>query len=154
VHVADFDTARLHDNDNVMTFQGKLVGSPAYMAPELFSGAEFTDKSDVYSIAILLNELMVRVVTGEHQRPYTGVTVPNLLGGMGVLVYASGGDNNRPVVPPNSPQTFVDLVRKCWTGDASKRLSCAQLLASLPAVLRDLGANKSLWIDDANRGAI
>jgi hypothetical protein len=127
--VADFDTARLHDN--FMTFQNKV--SVRVVLCDLLTcahcswlarlrtwhqscsqvrrckrvhgvhharaGAEFTDKSDVYSIAIVLHELMVRVVVGEHQasvvcvlvaraimfdlcaqRPYAGVAVPNLPG--------------------------------------------------------------------------
>jgi hypothetical protein len=66
--IADFDTARLLESENFATFEGKMVGSPGYLPPEMMQGGTFTAKGDVYSIGIMLNELAVRVITGSARR--------------------------------------------------------------------------------------
>merc|ERR1711916_258873 len=58
IKVADFDTARF--NDSSASLSGRLVGSPSYIAPELFNGDTFNSRSDVYSIGIIANEMTVR----------------------------------------------------------------------------------------------
>ena len=33
------------------------VGTPAYIAPQLLSGERYDEKADVYSLAVVLNEM-------------------------------------------------------------------------------------------------
>jgi hypothetical protein len=49
-----------------LTDEGSLIGTPTYMSPELASGEEASDKSDVYSLGIVAYELL----TG--RAPFTG----------------------------------------------------------------------------------
>jgi predicted Ser/Thr protein kinase len=51
---------------------GRTVGTPFYMAPELFAGAPATVVSDVYAVGVL----MFYLVTGEH--PYVAATTDEL----------------------------------------------------------------------------
>jgi serine/threonine protein kinase len=46
------------EKSSVLTVEGTLLGSPAYMSPEQGFGEEATERSDVYSAGILLFELL------------------------------------------------------------------------------------------------
>ena len=62
-----------------------LVGTPAYMAPEVLDGQPATERSDQFSFCVALHEAL----TG--QRPFTGGTAPELRDAMraGVTMRAS-----------------------------------------------------------------
>lgn len=64
VLVTDFGIARMVDSAT-STMVG--IGSPAYMAPELVRGQDPTPQSDIYSLGIVLYEML----TG-GERPFTG----------------------------------------------------------------------------------
>lgn len=51
---------------------GQLAGTPYYLAPELLSGAAFSPKSDVWSIGIVLYQMMTL------ELPFVGRTLPQL----------------------------------------------------------------------------
>jgi serine/threonine protein kinase len=55
--IMDFGIARLHGTER-MTRQGAIIGSIAYMAPEQILGRQGDERSDIYSLAIVLYELL------------------------------------------------------------------------------------------------
>ena len=65
--IADFGIARAV-TESTMTYSGNIVGSVHYFSPEQAKGAYITPKSDVYSLGILLYEM----ITGTL--PFTGDT--------------------------------------------------------------------------------
>ncbi len=62
-HVADFGLARLDERSIMLTHEGQVLGTPAYMAPEQARGnwSEVNGRSDQYSLGVILYELL----TGE-----------------------------------------------------------------------------------------
>jgi tetratricopeptide (TPR) repeat protein/predicted Ser/Thr protein kinase len=60
VHVADFGLAR-SIGESGMTASGAILGSPAYMSPEQVTGDATDERSDIYSLGVMLFQL----VTGE-----------------------------------------------------------------------------------------
>ena len=66
--VADFGIARLVQTagGDTLTATGMSVGTAAYMSPEQFSGEKVDGRSDIYSLACVLYELLV------GQVPFTG----------------------------------------------------------------------------------
>ena len=56
VTLTDFGVARAADSENTRT--GLVLGSPAYMAPELLAGAPPTAASDLYALGVLLFQLL------------------------------------------------------------------------------------------------
>jgi eukaryotic-like serine/threonine-protein kinase len=70
VKITDFGAAFLRRSDVTGLMN---VGSPAYMSPEQISGAELTHQSDMFSLGIVLFELL----TG--QRPFPASSVPDML---------------------------------------------------------------------------
>ena len=67
----DFGLARLHDATR--TRSGLLLGTPAFMAPELLAGASADARSDLYALAAMLFQLL----TG--RLPHEGDSMGHLL---------------------------------------------------------------------------
>jgi tRNA A-37 threonylcarbamoyl transferase component Bud32 len=61
----DFGVAQILDLER-MTVTGQLLGSPAYMAPELFEGKPLDVRTDVFSVGVMLYQM----ATG--QLPFSG----------------------------------------------------------------------------------
>ena len=70
IKVCDMGLARFNTEKNHSTL-AKPCGTYAYLAPELFFGKKFTEKADVYSMGILLLEMVVRTIT----RKYSGTNI-------------------------------------------------------------------------------
>jgi len=59
VCLTDFGIAKTVDDPTTITAGGELVGTIAYMAPEILEGRPATSLSDVYSLAAVTHELLV-----------------------------------------------------------------------------------------------
>ncbi|MGB0591288.1 MAG: serine/threonine protein kinase [Myxococcota bacterium] len=69
VKVLDFGIAKIADADITQaTKTGMICGTPSYMSPEQAMGRELDGRSDIYSLGILLWELL------EDRRPFEGNT--------------------------------------------------------------------------------
>jgi tRNA A-37 threonylcarbamoyl transferase component Bud32 len=66
--LTDFGIAKQTTVDNELTSTGTILGSPFYMSPEQAEGLAVDGRSDIYSLGVILYELL----TGE--RPYQGDT--------------------------------------------------------------------------------
>ncbi len=64
IKVADFGIA--HMSDSNLTQEGAMIGTPHYMSPEQFQGRKVDGRSDLFSLAVMLYEML----TGE--KPFTG----------------------------------------------------------------------------------
>ena len=61
VKVLDFGIAKLLDEDarsGHLTVDGGIIGTPAYMAPERFRGVTPTGATDVYSVGVMLYQML------------------------------------------------------------------------------------------------
>jgi serine/threonine protein kinase len=52
----DFGIAQIIDHQK-LTMTGQLLGSPAYMAPELISGKPIDARTDLFAVGIMLYQL-------------------------------------------------------------------------------------------------
>jgi serine/threonine protein kinase len=61
VKVLDFGIAKMLDEDaraGSVTVDGGLIGTPAFMAPERFRGGTLTGATDVYSVGVMLYQML------------------------------------------------------------------------------------------------
>ncbi|MEM1202317.1 MAG: protein kinase [Acidobacteriota bacterium] len=61
VKVLDFGIAKLVGESEIkqqLTLEGNSVGTPAYMAPERFTNDPYDGRADVYSVAVMLYEML------------------------------------------------------------------------------------------------
>lgn len=56
--VTDFGLAGFADHRTAITISGALVGTPSYMAPEQVDGAPLGPQADIFSLGVMLYELM------------------------------------------------------------------------------------------------
>jgi len=64
--LTDFGIAKASNSSTQMTQTGKLIGTPEYMSPEQCRGRKVDGRSDLYSLGIILYEMLTRQV------PFTG----------------------------------------------------------------------------------
>eukprot|EP00186_Timspurckia_oligopyrenoides_P000180 CAMPEP_0182445108 /NCGR_PEP_ID=MMETSP1172-20130603/3349_1 /TAXON_ID=708627 /ORGANISM="Timspurckia oligopyrenoides, Strain CCMP3278" /LENGTH=1157 /DNA_ID=CAMNT_0024640817 /DNA_START=148 /DNA_END=3621 /DNA_ORIENTATION=+ len=119
VKIGDFGLVHFLDsNDNSLSGGGPVghAGTYQYMAPEVIANDAATEKSDVYSFAILLWEIMARKL------PYLGMD-PQMVA-QNVL-----SNHLRPPIMPFFPQPMAVLMNACWHYEPSKRPSFVDIEA-------------------------
>jgi len=71
VKIADFGIA--HVSDSNLTQEGAMIGTPHYMSPEQFMGHKIDGRSDLFSVALIVYEML----TGE--KPFTGEVLSTVM---------------------------------------------------------------------------
>src|SRR5262245_59481928 len=77
--VSDFGIARLAEGATRLTITGTIMGTPAYMSPEQAEGLELDRSSDIYSLGIVLYEMLAGRVPYKAETP-VGVLVKHISG--------------------------------------------------------------------------
>lgn len=73
VKVSDFGVAKAIGEGTDLTRTGMVVGSPAYMAPEQVRGEAVDGRADLFSLGVILYELLLR------RRPFPADTLTTLI---------------------------------------------------------------------------
>lgn len=64
VKVADFGVAKIDSSD--LTSMGQMIGTPSYMSPEARAGLEVDVRSDLFSVGVMMLEL---ICGARHEKP-------------------------------------------------------------------------------------
>ncbi len=135
VKIADFGIAVMHSSadEGGKAGQGKVIGTPAYMSPEQVSGEVVTPRSDLYSVGVILYEML----TGSL--PFDG---PNAMAIVmkHVSEPAPPPSGKRPELPP----ALDELVLKALEKRPEDRFeSAAQMAGHLEGIRKLLGLRRS-----------
>ncbi|POG57635.1 kinase-like domain-containing protein, partial [Rhizophagus irregularis DAOM 181602=DAOM 197198] len=85
------------------------------MAPEVLRGNSYTLASDIYSFSMIMWEFTSGIP------PFN-----NIQHDLHLSISICKGE--RPGIIKNTPQCYVDLMKKCWDEDPSKRPSANEVL--------------------------
>ena len=119
VKVVDFGIARLTDMS--LTQPNMMIGSRAYMSPQLYKGERADARSDIWAVGVTLYELLA------NQRPFTGNSEAELM-------FRIMTDNPPPLrsLAPECAQELADIVAKTLEKKVEDRYQ------SMEEVTRDL----------------
>lgn len=126
VYVLDWGIA-LAGKEGVFPAPMGIVGTPAYMAPEMVSGDPLSVRTDVYLLGGLLYEILV------GRPPHAGTSIQALA--WNALV-------SNPGFPEDAPEELVAVARRCLSRDPSSRFESAE------AVRRAL--QRALELEESN----
>jgi hypothetical protein len=143
VKVADFGLSRfLSEEDNNQTTLAKLRGTYAYCSPEVYFGEFFSPKSDVYSLGVILWELVTRLVTGKYYRPYGDYSYIQF--DFQIIIQAAK-KFCRPTIPPETPAEIASLIRLLWAPKPESRPDCPTLLNMIKVLEESYSQHKEEW---------
>lgn len=98
----------------LLTMEGKVLGTPAYMSPEQIHGQKVDHRSDIFSLGVIFHEML----TGE--RPFKGESSVSIM---------SAILNNPPTtiadLKPHLPAELSRIVRHCLQKDPHDRFQTA-----------------------------
>ncbi|MEM8926541.1 MAG: serine/threonine-protein kinase, partial [Actinomycetota bacterium] len=126
--LADFGLVRELSASGVYHVQ-KLVGTPLYMAPEFFNDGPVGPPSDIWSVGVLLHEILAGNRAHQGQGP----------------AYVHALTNAEPVISPELSPAAAELVRRCLDRDPARRPTAAEL----PAILAGAGSSSGAVTVDA-----
>lgn len=122
IKVMDFGIARFARED-IRTMDDKAIGSVHYISPEQACGEESDEKSDIYSVGVLLYEMLTGRV------PFDGETPEQV---------AMKHIHQKPIpiskLQPDVPTGLCEIVEKAMQKDKNLRYrSAAEMLAAIDA---------------------
>ena len=135
VKVMDFGIARLMSKGSTLTKEA--LGSVHYISPEQAKGGQVDDRSDLYSLGVVMYEMMC------GRPPYDGETPVSV-----AIQHINGGAAMPSTINPNIPGGLEQIIMKAMAHDRAKRFTGAtEMLRDMdefrkdPAVLFDYNGN-------------
>lgn len=134
VKVSDFGVAKAVGEATGLTRTGTTVGSPAYMSPEQVRGEHVDARSDLFSLGVILYEMLLR------KRPFPAETLTT-------LVYQIL--NADPFADPQAfgalPSELVAFLKGCLAKDPAQRVpDAATFAAQARALAQKAGVTTTL----------
>jgi serine/threonine protein kinase len=118
--IMDFGIARFVEAEG-LTGSGVMIGTPEYMSPEQAESKGVDKRADIYSLGIILYEMVTGKVPFEGETPLTII-----------LKHKNEVARNPQELNPHLPGEMTKLIFKCLEKDREKRYQSAE------EVLKDL----------------
>lgn len=137
--VCDFSLAKWKERTMLSTAHGGQAGTPAYMAPEIFTAGSVSESCDAFSFGVVLWEML----SGEI--PWKSAHTPLQ------IVYAVGVQKLRLPLPSDCPPPLAELIRECWAEAPSQRPPFSAIVERLRDLLPGAPAEDEAAADHPTR---
>ena len=116
--IMDFGIARSIKAKGI-TGAGVMIGTPEYMSPEQVEGKDIDQRSDIYSLGVILYEMVTRRVPFEGETP------------LGIAMKHKSEEPQDPrELNPQIPEELSRVILRCMEKDKEKRYQSAGELRS------------------------
>ena len=115
--IADLGVAKLSASQ--ITTTGQLLGTPAFMPPEQFTGAPLDGRADLFSLGVILYWL----ATGD--KPFSGDTITAV---SYKIVHSDPAQPRK--INPAVPEALETIVMRCLEKDPARRYATGEALAA------------------------
>mgnify|MGYP003871364523 CR=1 FL=1 len=116
VKVADFGIARITDSSKTKT--GMVLGTPSYMSPEQLSGKKVDGRSDLFSLAVSLYQMLC------GRLPFEGDSMAQLM-----FKIANDPPPNILTINPNLSPKLVSFLEQAMAKEAEERFQTGKEFA-------------------------
>ncbi len=140
--IMDFGIARSIRTKSI-TETGMIIGTPEYMSPEQVEGVDVDHRSDIYSLGVILFEMLTGRV------PFQGETPLSV-----ILKHRTEQPPNPRKIDDQIPIEISQMILKCMEKDKNKRYPTAEaLLATIVDIEKSFTTTRTLRIGRKKEGA-
>ncbi|GES93067.1 kinase-like domain-containing protein [Rhizophagus clarus] len=119
-------TIEQSDNDD----SNEVYGIIPYIAPEIFKGQKYTKASDIYSLGMIMWELMTGRKPFWDQDHDTDLIIEIC-------------DGFRPPIVTNAPEGYIKLMKRCWRSHPNERPKTADIYKEIEIIRTNESGNVS-----------
>lgn len=137
--LTDFGLSAMLQNTSVNN-GGDLTaetGTYRYMAPEVIKHEKYQYPADIYSISILMWEILTREV------PFKNMSQIEAAGSVAI-------EGNRPPFPEGIPPYVRFMIEKCWSASPEERMSTEEVVKTLEKLENNLSEESKSWLNAPN----
>jgi HAMP domain-containing protein len=140
IKIVDFGIARVSEGGELDSTEktqiGQVLGTPRYMSPEQALGREIDGRSDLFSVGVILYELL----TG--QKAFAGASAATL-----ALQITQQDPQPIAALAPEAPKGLQFIIEKLLAKRPEKRFSDGRQFAN--ALRRELGVQQAISVETA-----
>lgn len=124
--LTDFGIARIGASQQTAN-DGAVLGTLAYIAPEVFGGSPVDARCDIWSFGVMLFQLL------SGQQPFRGDTLPHI-----VNAILTAPLSDLEALAPQTPPALIDLIYRMLVKNPAERIPSVRLVgAELEAILQE-----------------
>jgi serine/threonine-protein kinase len=115
VKILDFGIAKIMQSSQKLTAVGSVIGTPHYMSPEQATGARTDERTDIYSLGVILYEMACGKVPFDAENPLAVISMQ--------VTDEPPALRKRMPAGRTLPQGFENVVNKCLAKDSGDRFT-------------------------------